>query len=616
MVVGPPGTGKTDVAVQIISNLYHNFPGQRTLLVTHSNQALNDLFEKIMHRDIESRHLLRLGAGVDDLKTDDDYSKWGRVNLTLSRRLELLAEVDRLAQSLELGADAAASAGYTCESAQYFKLYHIVARIEKFRQAMAKVDKSPTNAEAAKGEVLKHFPFHNFFLTAPQQPVLKGESFEEDLKAADGCFRHIEHVFDELKDYQPFELLRSSRQRSDYLLSKQARIIAMTCTHAALIRSRLVELGFKFDNIVMEEAAQILEIETLIPILLQTHESNARTEAERVSRLKRVVLIGDHHQLPPVVKNMAFQKYGHLDQSLFARFVRLGVPTVTLDFQGRARPSIANLYSWRYPGLKSLPSTSQGKYTLANTGFANTFQLIDVQDHMGRGESTPTPHFYQNLGEAEYICAVFQYMRLLGYPANKISVLTTYNGQKALLRDVFNQRCDLRTTSFGMPAAITTVDKYQGSQNDYVLLSLVRTVAVGHVRDIRRLVVAVSRARLGCYVFCRKALFSNSFELARTFAQLNARSEKLQLVPGETFPTQRAANEAVATPYDVQDVVHMAKVVEHMQQQTASAANAAANAHNAQNAHSARAIGDGNADATTTSTGTGDDTAEAPKDAE
>ena len=38
MIVGPPGTGKTDVAVQIISNIYHNFPEQRTCIVTHSNQ--------------------------------------------------------------------------------------------------------------------------------------------------------------------------------------------------------------------------------------------------------------------------------------------------------------------------------------------------------------------------------------------------------------------------------------------------------------------------------------------------------------------------------------------------------------------------------------------------
>lgn len=63
MVVGPPGTGKTDTAVQIMNVLYHNCPGQRTLLIAHSNQALNDLFTKIMERDIPARYLLRLGMG-------------------------------------------------------------------------------------------------------------------------------------------------------------------------------------------------------------------------------------------------------------------------------------------------------------------------------------------------------------------------------------------------------------------------------------------------------------------------------------------------------------------------------------------------------------------------
>ena len=59
VIVGPPGTGKTDVAVQIISNIYHNNPNQRTLIVTHSNQALNQFFEKIIHLDVDERHLLR-----------------------------------------------------------------------------------------------------------------------------------------------------------------------------------------------------------------------------------------------------------------------------------------------------------------------------------------------------------------------------------------------------------------------------------------------------------------------------------------------------------------------------------------------------------------------------
>ena len=43
----------------------------------------------------------------------------------------------------------------------------------------------------------------------------------------------------------------------------------MTCTHAALKRREFLELGFKFDNLLMEESAQILEIETFIPMLLQ-----------------------------------------------------------------------------------------------------------------------------------------------------------------------------------------------------------------------------------------------------------------------------------------------------------------------------------------------------------
>lgn len=79
VIVGPPGTGKTDVATQIISNLYHNFPTQRTLLIAHSNQALNQLFEKITALNIDERHLLRLGHGEEDLKTDTNYSKQGRV---------------------------------------------------------------------------------------------------------------------------------------------------------------------------------------------------------------------------------------------------------------------------------------------------------------------------------------------------------------------------------------------------------------------------------------------------------------------------------------------------------------------------------------------------------
>ena len=54
------------------------------------------LFEKIMCLDIEERHLLRLGHGEEELATEKDFSRYGRVNFILALRVELLKEVERL----------------------------------------------------------------------------------------------------------------------------------------------------------------------------------------------------------------------------------------------------------------------------------------------------------------------------------------------------------------------------------------------------------------------------------------------------------------------------------------------------------------------------------------
>ena len=189
-----------------------------------------------------------------------------------------------------------------------------------------------------------------------------------------------------------------------------------------------------------------------------------------------------------------------------------------------------------------------------------------MPDFHGRGETEPVRHFVQNLGEAEYVVSVYQYMRLLGYPASKISILTTYNGQKALLQDVVARRCAGHPL-FGRPATISTVDQYQGNQNDFILLSLVRTKTFGHLRDVRRLVVATSRSRLGLYVFGRAGLWANCYELQPAFSQLLARPTKLALVPGEQYgAVGRAVTEVPAEAVVVDGVEHMASVVAGMSQ--------------------------------------------------
>jgi intron-binding protein aquarius len=550
-VVGPPGTGKTDVAVQIIANLYHTFPEQRTLIVTHSNQALNDLFEKIAVLNIKERHLLRLGHASDMLETEKDFSRFGRVNYMLGKRLELLEEVVKLSKSLGLTRDI----NFTCESAANFYLLQVVSRWEVF---LHKLSKDPSEER-----VKTHFPFNEFFTDAPGWPLFKGESAESDMYYAEGCYAHIKEVFRFLEECRAFELLRNSYDRGNYLLTRQAKIIAMTCTHAALKRHDFVRLGFEYDNLLMEESAQILEIETFIPMLLQ--------EQKGTPRLKRVVLIGDHNQLPPVVKNMAFQKYSHFDQSLYTRFVRLQVPTVQLNLQGRARPTIANLYNWRYKELGDLPKVKTDEaYRLGNPGLVHEFQSINVEDFPGpngpQGETEPNPYFFQNLGEAEYVCAFYKYLRLKGIAADDITILSTYNGQKHLLRDVINMQCTEHPL-YGYPHKITTVDRYQGSQNKFILLSLVRTKTVGHVRDVRRLVVALSRAKLGLYVFCRTSLFETCYELQPAFAQLMALPVKPQLLLEESAPITRKAGAAVKKATEVDNLQHMQLLVRHLEQE-------------------------------------------------
>ena len=243
MVVGPPGTGKTDVAVQIISALYHNHPTQKILLVTHSNAALNDLFEKIMERNVDPRHLLRLGSGEKDLRETlavsgaggggrgqgEAFSKQGRVDWTLMRRMQLLEQVQRLAVTIGVTGDV----GYTCETAEYFRLEHVQSRMEKF---FIDLPLNTTAAASASADgsarlsaVQKVFPFSNYFSDTPE-PIFTGDEVS-DLASAQGCFRHISKLFEELSDYRAFELLRTVGHRSDYLLTKQVRHGIITVTH-------------------------------------------------------------------------------------------------------------------------------------------------------------------------------------------------------------------------------------------------------------------------------------------------------------------------------------------------------------------------------------------------
>jgi intron-binding protein aquarius len=106
----------------------------------------------------------------------------------LQRRLDLLEQVATLATQLGVLDDA----GYTCETAGYFYLLHVLGRWERFCAAVAAAPVNDTSA------VKRLFPFTDFFAEAPP-PLFKEVSVEGDMEAARVCWRHLQTMFTELE---------------------------------------------------------------------------------------------------------------------------------------------------------------------------------------------------------------------------------------------------------------------------------------------------------------------------------------------------------------------------------------------------------------------------------
>src|SRR5579862_9547663 len=108
------------------------------------------------------------------------------------------------------------------------------------------------------------------------------------------------------------------------------------------------------------------------------------------------------------------------------------------------------------------------------------------------------------------------------------------------------------------------------SINPDVILSLTRTRRVGYLRDIRRLTVALSRARLGLYILGRREVFESCYELRGALERLLTRSNTLQLTTGEIFPTSRLLGDDVQTS-EIVGVEHLGQYVYEMTQAKISA---------------------------------------------
>ncbi|XP_044203715.1 NFX1-type zinc finger-containing protein 1 [Thunnus albacares] len=289
--------------------------------------------------------------------------------------------------------------------------------------------------------------------------------------------------------------LADVKRHESLCLLKEATVIGMTTTGAAKFRKTLQEV--RPSLVIVEEAAEVLEAHTITTL----------SEA-----CQHLILIGDHQQLRPSATVYELAKNFNLEMSMFERLVRMGLPFVRLNYQHRMRPDIARLLTPHiYSELENHPSVLN--YDDIKGLNSNLFFV----EHNNPEEEIKDGRSHQNQHEAKFVVALCRYLLFQDYKPEQITILTTYTGQLHCLRNL-------------MPAKqfsgvkVHVVDKYQGEENDIVLLSLVRSNRQGKVGFLNipnRVCVALSRAKKGLYCIGNSAmlgqvkLWSNIFHTLR-----------------------------------------------------------------------------------------------------
>ena len=272
----------------------------------------------------------------------------------------------------------------------------------------------------------------------------------------------------------------------------EARVIACTLVGSA---NRLLE-GQKYHTLFIDEAAQALEAACWIPI----------------RRVSRVVFAGDHCQLPPTVKSLAALKAG-LGRTLMERLVDNHPEAVTLlGVQYRMNEEIMRFSSdWFYGGkVKSAPqvrhrgildydvpmewksltpnTSSNGDEADAPSGYEEF--IGESFGRINRLEATQTIEVLK-----EYFTKIGK-TRILEERID-VGVISPYRAQVQYLRGLIKR--DQFFKPYRSLISVNTVDGFQGQERDVIIISLVRSNdegQIGFLRDLRRMNVAITRARM------------------------------------------------------------------------------------------------------------------------
>ena len=271
---------------------------------------------------------------------------------------------------------------------------------------------------------------------------------------------------------------------------ERAEVVLATCISAG--KKILEDYSKKIEGfglVIIDEAAQGLECACWVPVLLGT----------------KVILAGDHKQLPPTIISEVAAEEG-LKISLMERICGL-IPNscFLLEIQYRMHEDIMFWSNKEFYDSR-LKADESVRLRLLES-YPHPLILIDTS---GGGVCEAGELSKYNPGEAEIVSKFCEELISLGI--TDISVVTPYNAQVDILKKLLNQ------------VEVATVDGFQGREKDAIVISMVRSndrKEVGFLREFRRLNVAVTRAKmLLCIVMnCDTVGGNNSPEFLKTLCQ-------------------------------------------------------------------------------------------------
>ncbi|MDI1356237.1 MAG: AAA domain-containing protein [bacterium] len=280
--------------------------------------------------------------------------------------------------------------------------------------------------------------------------------------------------------------IKEARLLEDFIvdeLFKNVQVICctpVTSTHRGLSRKR-------FGTLFFDEASQALEPMVWIPML----------------KCKRLILAGDHFQLPPVVKSMEAKK-GGLDLTLLDRCIELKGTMVLLNRQYRMNSVIMGFSNHYFYGNELIADESVATHALLNDDgnyLSMAIEFIDTAGCSFDEIQNPETLSYSNPKEGEIL---FKHLKQLleDYtthallPPIDIGIIAPYKEQREWLKDNLS---GLELNSEKLASlSIKTVDGFQGEERDVIYISLVRSNdkhEIGFLSDLRRMNVAITRAK-------------------------------------------------------------------------------------------------------------------------